>query len=66
MRVILNFLQKFTEIFASQGAPPVSTTSVVNDNGGSFAAGVTTLMANLPLVSTTPAATFAAVTAGVV
>jgi hypothetical protein len=34
------FFQKFAEIFASQGAPPVSTTPV----------------ANLPPVSTTPAA----------
>ncbi len=37
------FFRKFAEIFASQGAPPVSTTSV----------------ANLPLVSTTQAANFA-------
>jgi hypothetical protein len=43
------FFQKFTEIFASQGAPPVSTTPVANfstifasvvDTGGKFATGV--------------------------
>ena len=43
------FFRKFTEIFASQGAPPVSTTPVANfstifasviDTGGKFAAGV--------------------------
>ncbi len=43
------FFRKFAEIFASQGAPPVSTTPVANfstifasvvDNGGKFAAGV--------------------------
>jgi hypothetical protein len=39
----LNFFQKFSEIFASQGAPPVSTT----------------LVPKLPLVSLTPAANFA-------
>jgi hypothetical protein len=37
------FVQKFTEISESQGAPPVSATPA----------------ANLPLVSTTPAANFA-------
>ena len=36
-------MRKFAEIFASQGAPPVSTTPV----------------ANLPAVSTTPVAKFA-------
>ncbi len=50
IRVILNFFEKFGEIFASQGAPLVSTT----------------LVANLPRVSTTPAADFATGTAGVV
>jgi hypothetical protein len=43
------FFRKFTEIFTSQGAPPVSTTPVANfstifasnvDTGGKFAAGV--------------------------
>jgi hypothetical protein len=43
------FFRKFAEIFASQGAPPVSTTPVANfstifasivDTGGKFAAGV--------------------------
>ena len=43
------FFQKFAEIFASQGAPPVSTTPVANfvsifacvvDTGGKFATGV--------------------------
>jgi hypothetical protein len=40
-----DFFRKFAEIFASQGAPPVSTTPVAM-----------TPAANLPLVSTTPAA----------
>ncbi len=40
IRIISNFFRKFAEIFASQGAPPVSLTPV----------------ANLPPVSTTPAA----------
>jgi hypothetical protein len=44
------FFRKFVEIFASQGAPPVSTTPV----------------ANLPLVSTTPAANFATIFPSVV
>jgi hypothetical protein len=43
------FFRKFVEIFASQGAPPVSTTPVANfatisprvvDTGGKFATGV--------------------------
>ncbi len=42
------FFRKFAEIFASQGAPPVSTTPVanfkfatgVNDTGGKIAAGI--------------------------
>ncbi len=43
------FFRKFAEIFASQGAPPVSTTPVANfstifasvvDTGGKFATGV--------------------------
>jgi hypothetical protein len=44
------FFRKFAEIFASQGAPPVSTTPV----------------ANLPLILTTPAANFATSFASVV
>jgi hypothetical protein len=46
----ISLFQKFAEMFASEGAPPVSTTP----------------MANLPPVSTTPAANFATGTAGVV
>jgi hypothetical protein len=54
------FFQKFAEIFASQGEPPVSATPVANfstifgsvvDTSGKFAAG-----GKLPPVSTTPAA----------
>jgi hypothetical protein len=45
-----NLFRKFAEIFASQGAPQVSTTQV----------------ANLPLVSTTPTANFATSFASVV
>jgi hypothetical protein len=44
------FCRKFAEIFASQGAPPVSTK----------------LVANLPPVSTTPAANLATIFASVV
>jgi hypothetical protein len=44
------FCRKFAEIFASQGAPPVSTTPV----------------ANLPHVSATPVANFATIFARVV
>ena len=44
------FFRKFAEIFASQGAPPVSTTPV----------------ANLPPVSATPAANFYTIFASVV
>jgi hypothetical protein len=59
------FFRKFAEIFASQGAPPVSTTPVANfstifasvvDIGGKFASGVNEAGGKLPLVSTTPAA----------
>jgi hypothetical protein len=50
IRTVSNLLRKFAEIFASQGAPPVSTTPVVN----------------LPLVSTTLAANFAISFASVV
>jgi hypothetical protein len=57
--------RKFAEIFASQGAPPVSTTPVANfatssacvvDTGGKFATGTTIPAANLPPESTTPEA----------
>jgi hypothetical protein len=44
------FFRKFAEIFASQGAPPVSTTPV----------------ANLPPVSATPVANFSTIFASVV
>jgi hypothetical protein len=44
------FFRKFAEIFASQGAPPVSTTPV----------------ANLPPVSTTPVANISTIFASVV
>jgi hypothetical protein len=47
------FFQKFAEIFASQGAPPVSTTPVAN------LPPVSIPVANLPPVSMTPAANFA-------
>ncbi len=59
------FFRKFAEIFASQGAPPVSTTPVANfsslfasvvDTGGKFATGVNDAGGKLPPVSTTPAA----------
>jgi hypothetical protein len=43
------FFQKFAEIFASQGAPMVSTTLVAN------LPPVSATPAGLPLVSTTPA-----------
>ena len=47
------FFRKFAEIFASQGAPPVSTTPVENLPPVS-----TTPAAKLPPVSTTPVANF--------
>jgi hypothetical protein len=43
IRTVSNFFRKFAEIYASQGAPPVSTTPA----------------ANLPPVSTTLVANFA-------
>ncbi len=55
------FFRKFVEIFASQGAPPVSTTLVANfstifasvvDTGGKFATGVNDAGGKLPPVST--------------
>ncbi len=54
-----DFFRKFAEIFASQGAPPVSTTPVAN-----FPQVSTTSAAKLPPVSTTPAANFSTVFAG--
>ncbi len=45
----LEFFRKFAEIFASQGAPPVSTTPVAN-----LPPVTTTPAAKLPPVSTTP------------
>jgi hypothetical protein len=54
MRNISNFLKK-SEIFASQGAPPVSTIPVgVNDFGNKFAASVNDTGGKLPPVSMTP------------
>jgi hypothetical protein len=59
------FFRKFAEIFASQGAQPVSTTPVANfstifssvvDTGGKFATGVNDASGKLPPVSTTTAA----------
>ncbi len=48
------FFRKFAEIFASQGAPPVSTTPVANFS--TIFASVVDTAANLPPVSTIPAA----------
>jgi hypothetical protein len=45
-----NFFRKFSELFASQDAPQVAMTPVANLS--------TTLMANLPLVSTSLAVIF--------
>ncbi len=59
------FFQKFAEIIASQGAPPVSATLAANfstnftsvvDTGGKFATGVNDAGGKLPPLSTTPAA----------
>jgi hypothetical protein len=52
------FFQKFAEIFASQGAPPVST-SVLTTLAAKLPPVSTTPSENLPPVSTTPAAYFA-------
>jgi hypothetical protein len=61
----VKFFRKFAEIFASQGAPPVSTTSAayfatssagIVDTGGKFATGVKDTGGNLPPLSTTPVA----------
>jgi hypothetical protein len=79
IRIISNFL-KVRKIFASQGAPPVSTTLMANfatstagvvDNGVNDASGKlplvsTTPAANLPPVSTTPEVLVAKFSAGVV
>ncbi len=53
IRVISNFLRKFAEIFASQGAPPVSTTPVANLPPIPLV--LLTPVANWPPVSTIPA-----------
>ena len=58
-------MRKFSEIFASQGAPPVSTTlaakfatgtSGVVDTGGKFSTGANDSGSKLPPVSMTQAA----------
>jgi hypothetical protein len=63
--VRFKFFRKFADIFASQGAPPVSVTPVANfstifasvvDTGGKFATGVNDAGGKLPAVSATPAA----------
>ncbi len=50
------FFRKFAEIFASQGAPPVSTTPVAK-----LPPVPTTPVANLPPVSATPVANFSTI-----
>ncbi len=50
----LKFFRKFEEIFARQGAPPVSTTPVANFS--TIFAGIVDTGGNLPPVSTTTAA----------
>jgi hypothetical protein len=55
------FFRKFAEIFASQGAPPVSTTPAAKLPQVS-----TTSVANLPQVSATPAANYYTIFTGVV
>ncbi len=55
------FFRKFAEIFASQGAPPVSTTPVANLPPAS-----TTQAAKLPPVLATPVANFSTIFASVV
>jgi hypothetical protein len=66
------FFRKFAEIFASKGAPPVSTTPVANLPPVSTSPAAklppvsTTPAANLPPVSATPAANFATSLASVV
>jgi hypothetical protein len=57
----IEFFQKFAEIFASQGAPPVSTTPVAKLPTVS-----TTPVANLPPVSATPVANFSTISASIV
>jgi hypothetical protein len=66
------FFRKFAEIFASQGAPPVSTTPVANLPPVSTTPAAklppvsTPPVANLPPVSATPAANFYTIFASVV
>ncbi len=55
------FFRKFAEIFASQGAPPVSMTPVAK-----LPPVLTTPVANLPPVSATPVANFSSIFASVV
>jgi hypothetical protein len=55
------FFQKFADIFASQGAPPVSTTPASKLPPVS-----TTPVANLPPVSATPVANFSTISVSVV
>jgi hypothetical protein len=64
IRVISNFFEKISEIFVSQGAPPVSTKPAANfatgtagvvATSGKFATNVNIPVANLPPVSTIPA-----------
>jgi hypothetical protein len=55
----LNFFQKFAEIFASQGAPPVSMTPVSMTLAANFSKSLLVLLipvANLLMVSTTSVA----------
>ncbi len=65
IKTVSNFLRKFTEIFASQGAPPVSTTPAANlppvsttavVNFSTIFVSVVDTCGNLPPVSTIPAA----------
>jgi hypothetical protein len=66
------FFRKFADIFASQGAPPVSTTPVANLPPVSTTPAAklppvsTTPVANLPPVSATPVANFSTIFASVV
>jgi hypothetical protein len=66
------FFRKFAEIFASQAAPPVSTTPVANLPPVSMTPAAklppvsTTPVSNLPPVSATPVANFSTIFASVV